>query len=172
MGSLDFLFMTDNESKSSNPAYMISNFNFKRNIIVIGISIILLYFLNNLLYIYVPYIPNDPTGFFWGLLKNMYNHVEIPFLTKEFTNCLWAINLFLLLTILGYFSFLFYNPAIYKKLVYALLSLSAILAFFVVYIIFPFKLDSSQMTSFIKIVLIIPMIGFGLNIIRLLFEHY
>jgi hypothetical protein len=144
---------------------------FKNNLIIISILIIFLYLFNNIFYFYVPYIPNDPTGIFWDLLKNVYGHAEISFLTKEFVSCLWAINLFLLVSILGYFSFLLFAPGWYQKFILTLLSILGILALFVVYFVFPFKLDSHLLTTIIKILIIIVVVFIALNAIRVLLKH-
>jgi hypothetical protein len=148
-----------------------SSFRYKRNIVVIGTSIFLLYIFNNILYFYSPFIPGDPTRFFWILLNNIYNRTEISFLTENFISCLWPINLFLLLTILGYFSFFFINQQLYKKFVLVLISVSGLFAIFVVYLIYPFNPDVVQSNIFIKIVLIMFMLSFGLNILRLLLQR-
>ena len=148
-----------------------SSFRYKRNIVVIGVSIFLLYIFNNILYFYSPFIPGDPTRFFWILLNNIYNRTEISFLTENFISCLWPINLFLLLTILGYFSFFFINQLLYKKFVLVLISVSGLFAIFVVFLIYPFNLDAIQSNIFIKIVLTMFMLSFSLNILRLLLQR-
>jgi hypothetical protein len=154
------------QTEKENPASF-----FKNNFITIGVLVIFLYLFNNLVYFYVPYIPNDPTGIFWSILKNVYGHAEISFLTKEFVSCLWAINLFLLVSILGYFSFFLYKPSWYQYFVLTLVSILGILALFVVFFIFPFKLDSRLLIIIIKTLIIIFIASAALNAIRILLKH-
>jgi hypothetical protein len=156
---------------SVKSVYPESRRDLRNKLIVISISIVLLYVFNNLLYFYVPYIPNDPTGIFWRILKNVYGNAEISILTKEFVSCLWAINLFLLVSILGYFSFLLYAPGWYQKFIFTLVSILGILAFFVVYFIFPFKLDSHLLITITKTLIIIFVVFIALNAIRILLKH-
>ena len=128
-------------------------------LIAVAVSIVLLYVLNNLLNLYVPWIPGDYSRFFWNILNNVYNHVEISFLSKALTQCLWAINLSLAFSIIGNFVLVLYRPRWFHHLVQASLRGLAILATYVVYYIFPFKFESSAVNTAIRIVLIIIMIG-------------
>ncbi len=134
-------------------------------LINIAISIVLLYILNNLLNLYVPWIPGDFSKFFWNILNNVYNHVEIPHLSKAFVQCLWAINFFLGFSIIGNFILILYHPRWFHHLVQAFLAGLAILAFFVVYAIYPFNFDNSAINTAIRVVLIIVMVGLGVGLL-------
>jgi hypothetical protein len=123
-------------------------------IIAIAISIILLYTFNNLLNIYVPWIPSDFSKFFWNVLNNVYNHVEIPHLSKAFMQCLWAINIALTFSIIGNFLLLVFRPRWFQSLIRAIIFGLGILAAYVVYAIYPFNFDSTTINNIIKAVLI------------------
>jgi hypothetical protein len=127
---------------------------------------VLLYVLNNLMNIYVPWIPGDFSGFFWNILNNVYNHVEIPFLSKAYIQCLWAINIALTAGILGNFILLLYHPRWAHHLIQALISGLSLIATYVVYAIYPFRLDSSQLDSIVKIILIIIMVSLAIAVIN------
>jgi hypothetical protein len=157
--------------ENSDIVYSKSRPHLKRNLIVIAFCLALIYLLNNLLYSYVPYIPNDSTAFFWLFLKQIYSPREISCLTMDFTNCMWAINVSLFITMLGYFSFLLYNPARYTKTVNILINLSGILAIFTIYRVFPFKFDSSLLNSLLKTLFIMIMAYMVFNILSLLFKR-
>ncbi len=139
--------------------------NISGYLINIAISIIFLYILNNLLDLYVPWIPGDFSKFFWNILNNVYNHVEIPHLSKAFVQCLWAINTFLGTSIIGNFFLLLYRPRWLHHLIQAFIAGVAILALFVVYNIYPFNFDSSNINLIIHTVLIIIMVGLGIGMV-------
>jgi len=120
-----------------------------------GICIILVYFLNNIVYSYVPFIPNDFSAIFWNALNRIYNHGAIVILTNDFAKCLWAINLFVFFTLLGYFSFLLYNQDWYKRLINCLICVLGIIALYVLFRIFPFRVESAFLVTFLKAMLII-----------------
>jgi hypothetical protein len=124
-------------------------------IIAIAISIILLYTFNNLLNIYVPWIPSDFSKFFWNVLNNVYNHVEIPHLSKAFMQCLWAINIALSFSIIGNFLLLVFRPHWFQHLIRAIIFGLGIIAAYVVYAIYPFNFDNATINNIIKAVLIV-----------------
>ena len=128
-------------------------------IINIVLSIIMLYALNNLLNIYVPWIPSDPSKIFWNILNNVYNHVEIPFLSKAYVQCLWSINIALSASILGNFFLLIYRPRWTQHLVQAVMLGLGILPAYVIYVIYPFKIENAMINTSIRAVLIIAMVG-------------
>jgi hypothetical protein len=132
-------------------------FPIRSYIIAIAISIILLYTFNNLLNIYVPWIPSDFSKFFWNVLNNVYNHVEIPHLSKAFMQCLWAINIALSFSIIGNFLLLVFRPRWFQYLIRAIIFGLGILAAYVVYVIYPFNFDGATINNIIKAVLIVGM---------------
>jgi hypothetical protein len=132
-------------------------------IIGIAISTVILYIVNNLLNIYVPWIPGDFSKFFWNILNNVYNHVEIPHLLKTFGQCLWAINLYLLLSILGNFVLLLYRPRWFHHLTQAVVTGLALLAVYTIYRIYPFSFDQGAINTGIKAGLIVIMAGLGIG---------
>ncbi len=141
-------------------AYRIRGF-----IVAIAVSIILLYTFNNLLLIYVPWIPSDFSKFFWNILNNVYNHVEIPFLSKAYEQCLWAINIALFFSIMGNFFLLMFRPRWFQYLVRAVIFGSGILPAYVIFAIFPFKIDNAVLENSIEVILIIGIVGLSIGVI-------
>jgi hypothetical protein len=132
----------------------------------IAACIVLLYVLNNLMDIYVPWSYGDFSQFFWNILNNIYNHVEIPFLSKAYIQCLWAINIALTAGILGNFILLLYRPRWAHYLIQAIISGLSLIAVYVVWAIYPFRFDSSRADSIVKIVLILIMVGMALGLLN------
>jgi hypothetical protein len=132
-------------------------------IIGIAISTVILYLVNNLLNIYVPWIPGDFSKFFWNILNNVYNHVEISHLLKTFGQCLWAINLYLLISILGNFVLLLYRPRWFHHLIQAAMTGLAVLPVYVVYKIYPFSFDQAAINTGVKAGMIVIMAGLGIG---------
>jgi hypothetical protein len=155
------------ENKSSSTGYPLENVRSRNTIIMISIFIIFLYLFNNILYAYTPYIPDDQTRYFWLFLKDVYAQKEAFVLTNEFINCFWAVNLFLLSGVFGYFTFLIFWHDLYRKMVLTLISLSGILALWVIYRIFPFNLSSRSSIIFVELILIFIMTGVITNIARI-----
>jgi hypothetical protein len=145
--------------------------NLKKNLIMMGIWIVLIYVVNNIAFSFVPFGITDPTGFFWNFLKYVYQPDRISFLTKDFNACLWVVNLFLFVALFGYFSFLFCSSRRYVKLATALMNLLGILAILVVFLFFPFKIDSILGINIVKTVLIMIIAGTALNMLRILLKH-
>jgi hypothetical protein len=134
-------------------------------IAAIVISIILLYFLNNLLNLYVPWIPSDFSRFFWNILNNVYNHVEIPFLSRAYMQCLWAVNIALSFSIMGNFFLLVFRPRWFQYLIRGIIFGSGILAAYVIYAIYPFKIDSAAVNNTLKAIIIIGIAGLSAGVI-------
>jgi hypothetical protein len=159
------------KEQSKNVINRINQDEINKNLITIGVCVLLVYLFNNLYYTYSPHIQNDTTQFFGIFLKNLYDHGEIPVISKNFINCLWAINLFLFLSILGYFSLLIYTQKLYKKMVFLCISILGIIAITVIYIVFPFRISSGAMIMVVKVLLIGIGIGVIVNLFRLLFKR-
>jgi hypothetical protein len=134
-------------------------------VIAIAVSIILLYAFNNLLSIYVPWIPSDFSRFFWNILNNVYNHVEIPFISKAYIQCLWAINIALTFSIMGNFFLMVFRPRWFQNLIRAIIFGSGILAAYVIYVLYPFKVDSAAINNSIKAILIVGIVGLSAGVI-------
>lgn len=134
-------------------------------IIAITVSIVLLYVFNNLLNIYVPWIPSDFSRFFWNILNNVYNHVDIPFLSKAYMQCLWAINISLSFSIMGNFSLLIYRPRWFQYLIRAIIFGSGILPAYVIYVLYPFKIDNDTINNAIKAIIILGIVGLSAGVV-------
>jgi hypothetical protein len=108
--------------------------------VAIAVDIILLYVLNNLIYMNISGLNSD-----------------------RFISCLWAINLALTAGIIGNFVLLLYRPLWYYHFTQMILNFLLILAFFVVYRWFPFNIDSDSAQRIVNIVLILIMMGTGIG---------
>jgi hypothetical protein len=161
--------MPDSESKSIS---LKSIPDLKMDLIVISSCIVLIYIFNNLVYSFNPFLINDPTGFFWKALKYIYQPDRIGFLSKDFTKCLWAVNLFLFFTLLGYFSFFIHNSKHHTMIVNGLANILAILAVFVIFLVFPFVFDSTLWINIIKVLLLFSIVLLFLNTARVLIKQY
>lgn len=139
-------------------------------IIAIAVSILLLYALNNLQNIYVPWIPSDFSRFFWNILNNVYNRVEISFLSPAYMQCLWAINISLSASIMGHFTLLIYRPRWFHYLIQAMIFGLGLLAAYVIYAIYPFSLESVRIDRLVRGILILGMVSlavwFTISVVR------
>jgi hypothetical protein len=134
--------------------------------IIMAADIILLYLFNNVLnFLTHPIDINasqDYPGIIYSVVKFLVN-LKFTFLTKDFTSCLWAINLALFFGIIGNFVLLLYRPRWFHHLMQAIPSFLAVLAIYIVLRIFPFSLQSGLQQNAIKIVLFALAAGFGAN---------
>jgi len=96
-------------------------------IFFMGVSIVLLYVLNNLQY------------------------MGITQLGDNYISCLWAVNLCLGLSIMGNFVLLLYRPKWFHYLVQIIVFVSAIIAIAAFYKVFPIILVFSSVTTAVKI---------------------
>lgn len=113
-------------------------------LVAIAINLILLYVANNLL---------D-----WGL---------VPFLTEEFGQVLWLINISLLATILVNLVYLVYDPAWFKSVCQIGLGVISLAVSIGMYRVFPFDFSAYQFnwTTTARIVMIAAIVGVVLSIV-------
>jgi hypothetical protein len=105
----------------------------------ITIDIILLYVINNLIYMNIAALD-----------------------TGRFISCHWAINLALTTGILGNFILLLYRPLWAFDCVQMLVNFLIVLALFIIYRWFPFNLNSDSAQHIVKIILMAVMAGMGI----------
>jgi hypothetical protein len=113
-------------------------------LVAIVVNLILLYVANNLLE--------------WSL---------VPFLTDEFGQVLWFINVSLLATILVNFVYLVYDPAWFKSLCQIGLGAISLVVSIRMYQVFPFDFSAYQFnwTLTARIVMIAAIVGVALGIV-------
>ncbi len=104
-------------------------------IVAIIVNVVLLIVLNNLLA--------------WG----------VPFLTYSFNACLWAINLSLVVSIVGNAVLLAYDARWFRHVIQIVLDIFALVAIYVVYVIFPFAFPQAFWVFIAKLALILAMVG-------------
>jgi uncharacterized membrane protein YagU involved in acid resistance len=113
-------------------------------LVAIAVNLVLLYVANNLL---------D-----WGL---------VPFLTDEFGQVLWLINISLLATILVNLVYLVYDPAWFKSVCQIGLGAISLAVSIRMYQVFPFDFSAYQFnwTMTARIVMIAAIVGVALGIV-------
>jgi hypothetical protein len=124
----------NNNAESMQPLglceYSKKNISYKKGvkyyILFISASIILLYVLNNLQYI------------------------GIQFINDTYISCLWAVNLFLTLSIIGNFVLLIFRPFWFHYLLRIIIFSMAIFALYTIYQIFPFDIRNNTIAFSIK----------------------
>jgi len=79
------------------------------------------------------------------------------FITQDFDQCLWAINLSLVVSIFVHFIFMFYYPAWFRHLMQVVMNIFSLVSTFVFYRIFPLALPSSLFEQLVKGLLIFIM---------------
>ena len=76
-------------------------------------------------------------------IANNFLNWNIPYLTKDFAQCLWAINLSLGVTIFINFIFIFFDRKWFKNLMQAFGNVFAFISGFVFWRVFPLNLSDS-----------------------------
>jgi hypothetical protein len=133
---------------------------------IMAVDIILLYLFNNMLNFLTHPIDINASQDYPGIIYNVikfFVDLKFSFLTKDFTSCLWAINLALACGIIGNFVLLLYRPRWFHHLMQAIPGFLAVLAIILVLRIFPFNLEAGLQQNGAKIILIALAAGFGAN---------
>ncbi len=133
------------------------------------VCIVLLYVFNNLLSIFFLSVPPG-SNIFRAIMDSQFVQVNIPFLSSDFVNCLWGINLALILGMMGNFALLFYHPRWFNYLLQAVLIATGILPVYLVYKVFPFTIDSQSLPTLTKNGLIAFMSLLSLVVIFMLIK--
>ena len=89
----------------------------------------------------------------------------VPFLTSDFSGVLWAINLSLGATILVNLMWLIFDPGWFLHLGQIFLNLIAILVLFLIFAVFPFTFAAGGWAFWVKVALIVAMVGVGIGTI-------
>jgi len=124
------------------------------------VCIVLLYVFNNLLSLYLLSVP-EGSNLLKAIMDSAYTQWKIPFLADNFISCLWAINLALVLGMMGNFWFLFYRPRWFYFFLQAVMIAVGIIPVYFVRQIFPFIINSQSAQTLIKTGLFALMIILG-----------
>jgi hypothetical protein len=89
-------------------------------------------------------------------IANNFLNWNIPFLTKDFTQCLWAVNLSLGVTIFINFIFIFFDRKWFTNLMQAFGNVFAFISGFIFWRVFPLNLSIS-MARIVNFALIIAL---------------
>lgn len=89
---------------------------------------------------------------------NQIPYWNLSFIASSWIQTLWILNLSLIITIMGNFLFLLYNPKWFRSLVQIVMNVFVFLAIQTLYTVFPFTL-SSTMAMVVVILLILMMVG-------------
>lgn len=137
--------------------------------ISMAVAILFLYVLNNISTNGIQPIDPALTPYYSGWLITIIDKLaamQVPYLTRYFISCLWAINLFLGFSMMGNFTLLLYRPRWFHHLVMALICLVAVLAVYVFYHVFPLDIHSDSTATLARIILIVIMAAAGAALIR------
>ncbi|HMK53894.1 MAG TPA: hypothetical protein VK444_03850 [Methanobacteriaceae archaeon] len=89
---------------------------------------------------------------------NQLPYWNISFISSSWSQTLWILNLSLIVTIIGNFLFLIYNPQWFRSLIQIVMNIFVFLAIQTLYTVFPFTL-SSTMALVVVILLLLMMVG-------------
>jgi hypothetical protein len=95
-------------------------------------------------------------------IANNFLNWNIPFLTKDFTQCLWAVNLSLGVTIFINFIFIFFDRKWFTNLMQAFGNVFAFISGFIFWRVFPLNLSIS-MARIVNFALIIALAAIVLS---------
>lgn len=97
------------------------------------------------------------------IVNNLLNW-NLSFISSSFNQVLWAINLSIIITILGNFLFLIYNASWFSHFMKAIMNIFGLLAVYIFYKVFPLIISQTYVILTAKIVLIIIMVVLTLSI--------
>jgi hypothetical protein len=140
--------------------------------VTMAVAIVLLYVLNNISTNQIQPIDPTLTTYYPNWVVNISNELaamHIPYLTRFFISCLWAINLFLGFTLIGNFTLLLYRPRWFHHLVMLVICALAILAVYVFYEVFPLEIESDSLTTLVRVTLWVIMAAIAVALILRLF---
>jgi hypothetical protein len=95
-------------------------------------------------------------------IANNFLNWNIPFLTRDFTQCLWAVNLSLGVTIFINFIFIFFDRKWFTNLMQAFGNVFAFISGFIFWRVFPLNL-SINMSRIVNFALIIALAAIVLS---------
>jgi len=95
---------------------------------------------------------------------------NISFITDAFSQVLWAINLSIVVTIVGNVMFLVYDPAWFRHLSKAVMNTFGFIAAYTLYVVFPLSFSQSYTVFAVKFALIIVMVVLVLTVFFEIFK--
>ena len=95
------------------------------------------------------------------LVRN-YERWNLPFLTGDFSKCLFYIELSIYITIASNFLFIIYDNRWFKHLLQTIADVAGALSLMMIYVIFPFNINDETWLKWIRIGLLIL---FGLTVL-------
>ena len=105
------------------------------------------------------------------VFNNLMNwRLTAQYLTAEYSGVLWVINLSIGATIIANILFIFFEAGWFKHLAQLVTSVIALFAVFLIYSVYPFTFEGEAGFQWVKIILIIMMVGIGIAIIVELFK--
>jgi hypothetical protein len=136
--------------------------------IFMAVAIIFLYVLNNISTNQIQPIDPSLSQYYAPWLVNIINTLatsHVPYLTRFFISCLWAVNLFLGFCIMGNFTLLLYRPRWFHHLVMLIICTLALLAVYVFYHVFPLDIYTESNITLAKIIIWVIMAGVGVALV-------
>jgi hypothetical protein len=108
---------------------------------------------------------------FLFVFNNLMNwRTTAQYLTAEYSGVLWAINLSIGATIIANILFIFFEARWFKHLAQLITSVIALFVVFLIYSVYPFTFEGEAWSQWVKIAMIIVMVGIGIAIIVELFK--
>ena len=98
-------------------------------------------------------------------LANGVPNWDVPFITNDWPDVLWAVNLSLQATIIANLVFLAYDPRWFRHSARILLAALSIIVFYTLYRVFPFDLGRALYDQIARIALLAGMVGVGIALI-------
>ena len=114
------------------------------------------------------YIVSIAVNIFLIYIANNLLNWNLPFLTKDFTLCLWAINLSLSVTIFINFIFIFFDRRWFKNLMQAFGNIFNFVSAYVFWRVFPLNLSG----ALVRLVNFALLIGLGSIILASIIELF
>jgi hypothetical protein len=140
--------------------------------VTMAVATVLLYVLNNISTNQLQPIDPTLTTYYPGWVVDISNNLaamHVPYLTRFFISCLWAINLFLGFTLMGNFTLLLYRPRWFHHLVMLVICALGILAVYVFYQVFPLDIYSDGLKTLVRVSLWVIMAAIAVALVLRLF---
>jgi|WetSurMetagenome_2_1015567.scaffolds.fasta_scaffold434175_1 uncharacterized membrane protein len=106
---------------------------------------------------------------FLYIVNNLLNW-NISFISESFNQVLWAINLSILVTIIGNILLIIYHSSWFIHSIKAIINFFSLIATYIFYSVYPLIISQSYINVALKIILILIIIGTVISIIYHIFR--
>lgn len=98
-------------------------------------------------------------------LANNVENWDVPFITNDWPDVLWILNLSFQATIIANLVFLAFDPSWFRHGVQVLLNALGLVVIYTLYQVFPFDFGGAQINAGIRVAMLIGVFGVGIAII-------